>query len=318
MSIIRSSAKRIGACHYYSCLGAGGSFLARSPHLNNGTHKILLRTWTASGSKSDYKRDSRRVQPKNDNHDGHENEKLLSKTLQGVMQGEKRQSEQEKKRKLLDIIFATFRQDIQSIPNIITLSRILCTPALGYCIIVLDNMEYAIAGCGLVAFSDWMDGFIAKRYHQKTILGTFLDPIADKWTIAVLSISLAYKGILPTPLVGLWLLRDTLLIGYTYWYMKHQSTQLQRTTVVEPTNISKVNTTLQFLAIACAMMTHNDLRVTLPSDDFILPTLYWTTALTTVLSGYSYLGYTAFAPITPTTTTTTTTTTNKEENHPFK
>jgi cardiolipin synthase len=82
-------------------------------------------------------------------------------------------------------------------------------------------MEYAIFGWGLVAFSDWMDGSIAKRYHPKTILGTFLDPIADKWIIAVLSTALAYKGVLPIPLVGLWLLRNSLLIGYTYSYMKH-------------------------------------------------------------------------------------------------
>lgn len=289
------------------------------PYLNNCSYKILLRTLTASGSKSDYKQNRRRGQPKNDNHHGHENEETIPKTLQRVVvvKGEEQQSQQqEQKSTLLDTIFATFRQDVKSIPNLITLSRILGTPALGYCIIVLDNMEYAIFGCGLVAFSDWVDGFIAKRYHQKTILGTFLDPIADKWTIAVLSTSLAYKGVLPIPLVGLWLLRDSLLIGYTYSYMKHQTTQLQRTTVVEPTNISKINTSLQFLAIACAMMTHNSVLVTLPSDDIILPTLYWTTALTTALSGYSYLGYTAFTPMTPTATTNSMT--KKEENLPFK
>lgn len=319
-----SSTKRIPISRYYAAITASSN----RPCCTYGIGSVIRRTFTnptkSKWESGDEKKGEERASSTDNDTTYEELATLEERTRKSdgnlkTPRGEKPQPEAQSK--LLDIISNTFVQDIKALPNLITLSRILCTPALGYCIIVLDNMEYAVIGCGLVAFSDWIDGYIAKGYNQRTILGAFLDPIADKWTIAVLSTSLAYKGILPTPLVCLWLLRDTLLIGYTYSYMKHQTTQLQKTTIVEPTNISKVNTTLQFLAIACAMITHNALLIDLPYDDILLPTLYWTTAGTTILSGYSYLGFTAFSPISPTTTTTTTTTsetTTKEDKPPLK
>ena len=69
--------------------------------------------------------------------------------------------------------------EIRTIPNAITLSRLAATPFLAY--LILDQ-QYKLAFGGLVVFgfSDWLDGYIARNYNQTSVLGTFLDPFADK------------------------------------------------------------------------------------------------------------------------------------------
>ena len=190
-------------------------------------------------------------------------------------------------------------QQIQTLPNLITLLRIACTPLLGY-FIVTDQFDLALGGCVAAAFSDWLDGHIAKTYSQRTVLGTFLDPLADKFTIAVLSISLGYKEILPPEVVALWFSRDALLIGFTWVYIKRMTKDGEavmdpsKTPVqAEPSHISKINTALQFLTIASGMTQ----SVFLFPSDSVLTGLCWTTAGTTIASGFTYLGGNALSPI---------------------
>lgn len=131
----------------------------------------------------------------------------------------------------------------------------------------------AVAG-----FSDWLDGYIARTYKQEvmpllvlstclcaweytnsnaspqSIIGSFLDPFADKLMIGTLSLSMLYAGLLPWPLMALIFGRDTLLISGTLY---HRFKTKDATTAffdtkdsgafqVEPSMLSKVNTLLQF------------------------------------------------------------------------
>jgi hypothetical protein len=53
-----------------------------------------------------------------------------------------------------------------TLPNVITLTRIAASPLIGYAIME-DMKDIALIGCVLGAFSDWLDGFIAKNFNQK-------------------------------------------------------------------------------------------------------------------------------------------------------
>lgn len=53
-----------------------------------------------------------------------------------------------------------------TLPNVITLARIGMSPLIGYAI-MKDMKDIALAGCVVGAFSDWLDGYIAKNYNQK-------------------------------------------------------------------------------------------------------------------------------------------------------
>jgi len=151
----------------------------------------------------------------------------------------------------------SFSIQLQSIPNIITVTRIVCTPYLSY-LIISHQYTYALGGCFLAAFSDYMDGYIAKQYDMKTVLGTYLDPFADKLIINTLAVSLGYQELLPIWIVGLWLARDVGLMGTTYWWVRKNTDMSKGQAVIDPgktplqvhpTNISKINTVLQFFAL---------------------------------------------------------------------
>jgi len=200
--------------------------------------------------------------------------------------------------------FHAFYTQAQSIPNIITISRILSTPIL--CHLIIDHQyNYAIAGCVLAGFSDWLDGYIARKYNQKTNLGTYLDPLADKLFINAIAVSMGYAEIIPLFCTGIWMGRDILLVGMAYHIAKgaskgrsHNLVDPSRTPLkVIPSTVSKVNTILQFgtiwmgLGMAAGLdggimgqvATLGNMNVT-PMD-----ALCYATCGTTVWSGVAYM-----------------------------
>jgi phosphatidylglycerophosphate synthase len=98
-----------------------------------------------------------------------------------------------------------------NIPNLITLSRIIATPYIGY---TIATQQYTL-GLTLLTFaalSDALDGYIARKYNMQTPLGTILDPLADKLLMTTLVISLANNNSLPPALGVLIISRDVLLV----------------------------------------------------------------------------------------------------------
>ena len=152
-------------------------------------------------------------------------------------------------------------QQIRTPPNVITITRMASTPLLAYWI-VSGEYYLAIGGCTLAAMSDFLDGYLAKHYGWTTVLGTYLDPLADKAFLNALGISLCYSGVLPTPLVTVWVTKDILLLSGTAWflYKKHGNISILSNSVakeplkVTPSMIAKVNTTLQFSTLVAGLL----------------------------------------------------------------
>ena len=90
------------------------------------------------------------------------------------------------------------------------------SPFLGMAI-AYDYKSIALGGCAVAAFSDWLDGYIAKNYNQMTVLGGMLDPAADKIMIACLTAGCAWKSIMPMELAALIIGRDFLLLGASFY-----------------------------------------------------------------------------------------------------
>ncbi|MHC9037299.1 CDP-diacylglycerol--glycerol-3-phosphate 3-phosphatidyltransferase, partial [Cobetia marina] len=74
-----------------------------------------------------------------------------------------------------------------SIPNILTLIRILFIPLLVVCFYLPYNWSLPVTALlfALAAVTDWFDGYLARRWNQTTPFGAFLDPVADKLMVAV-------------------------------------------------------------------------------------------------------------------------------------
>jgi hypothetical protein len=130
--------------------------------------------------------------------------------------------------------------------------------------------------------------------------------------INALSVSLWVTGTLPTPLVGLWLIRDVGLVTATWMYVKRAQKDatvdlldpVHSPIHIQPTTISKVNTALQFVTLAAGIVVQQPAEAgsTLAFlADPVVPALCWITGGTTVASALSYVGHSAFSNKQPST-----------------
>jgi cardiolipin synthase len=132
--------------------------------------------------------------------------------------------------------------------------------------------------CGI---SDGADGMVARLFNQKSRLGTYLDPLADKLLLVATFIALSVRGILPAWLTVLVIARDVMiLLGVLVISLNKLEFR------VKPSILSKINTCFQF-ATVIAVLSKNYL---LFSPKFYI-FIYYMTALFTISSGLHYLQY---------------------------
>ncbi|RKR76235.1 CDP-alcohol phosphatidyltransferase family protein [Frondihabitans australicus] len=97
----------------------------------------------------------------------------------------------------------------RTLPNVISAIRILLLPVFGV-LLVVHHFWSAIVVLLLVFVSDFVDGFIARRFHQTSNLGAWLDPVADRLTVVFVVAAFAASGIVPWQLVLILLIPDIL------------------------------------------------------------------------------------------------------------
>jgi cardiolipin synthase len=137
--------------------------------------------------------------------------------------------------------------DRLSIPNLITLARILLVPVVVWAI-ASNQMLFAFLLFAAAGVSDAVDGFLAKRFGMASELGAYLDPLADKVLIVSIYVSLGIADALPRWLVILVVSRDLLIVGGVLF-----SWLLNRPVSVKPHMVSKVNTAVQLLLVGLAL-----------------------------------------------------------------
>jgi len=110
----------------------------------------------------------------------------------------------------------SLRENIYTFPNLLTVSRIAACPVLGWSILS-DN--YSAATCLLLyaGITDWLDGFMARKYDMTSVLGTILDPAADKALVSTLVVTLTMQGLLPCELSTAEIVNQSSLPGQCLW-----------------------------------------------------------------------------------------------------
>ena len=168
-------------------------------------------------------------------------------------------------------------QQIFNIPNTLTSFRILLIPVFVMSL-AKGNYGLALIFFSAAAITDLLDGFAARYWNQKTLLGTILDPIADKLLVATAFITMTILGWLPLWLMGIILLRDVVIgLGMGYLYIKQISVHLS------PSLISKFTTTFQLLTVVFA------LTAKVWSLPWPQAWIWMITAVLTLLSGMHYV-----------------------------
>ncbi|KAI0554937.1 CDP-alcohol phosphatidyltransferase-domain-containing protein [Xylaria curta] len=188
----------------------------------------------------------------------------------------------------------TPHENIYTVPNLLTFSRLVAAPFIGYAILH-DAHTLALGLFAYAGVSDLLDGWIARRWKLQTVVGSVVDPMADKMLMTVLTVCLAMQGALPVWLATIILGRDVGL-GIAAIYYRWISLPPPKTFTrywdfslpsaeVRPTTISKYNTFLQ-LGLMGATMVAPVITVDVSSA---MTVFQYLVATTTVWSGLSYV-----------------------------
>ncbi len=168
-----------------------------------------------------------------------------------------------------------------TLPNLITLLRLLLTP-LFIIFLIQQSYGYALAVFVAAGISDLMDGLIARLWQQKSPLGAFLDPLADKVLMASSFLTLSVYHLIPSWLTVLVLSRDvTLALGVAVLRLADYPL------VVSPTKVGKWCTTFQIVTVFLVLA-----KAVWGLHLYVLLGCFWVTGLLTVVSGvhYTYRG----------------------------
>ena len=166
-----------------------------------------------------------------------------------------------------------------SIPNLITLGRILLVPVVVWAI-TAGEMRIAFVLFLAAGISDAVDGFLAKRFGMTTKLGAYLDPLADKAMLVSIYIALDIADVIPRWLVILVVSRDIMIVSAIMlsWLVGNPLK-------IKPLLVSKLNTVAQ-IVFACVVL--GSLGFNIETDMLKLVLMYLVAALT-LLSVAAYV-----------------------------
>ena len=168
-----------------------------------------------------------------------------------------------------------------NIPNSLTVLRIVLVPVI---VILLIQGQYGKAlVCFIIAgVTDGLDGLLARILNQITVVGAYLDPLADKALVISMFTTLAIVGVIPGWLAVVVISRDCIILGGIL-VMTLMSVDLE----IKPSFVSKINTMLQLVTIFFALWMKMDGAETHFHGAFMF--ICWITAMFTVISGADYL-----------------------------
>ncbi|GLT29377.1 hypothetical protein SLA2020_042490 [Shorea laevis] len=189
-----------------------------------------------------------------------------------------------------------FVESFVNLPNLISTSRLVSGPFLGW-MITNEMYSSAFVGLALSGATDWLDGYTARKMKINSVVGSYLDPLADKVLIGCVALAMVHNNLLHPGLVGIVVLRDIALIGgaaylrasslgweWKSWFdfINLDGTRPQK---VEPLFISKVNTVFQLALVAAALLQP---EFGTPETQSYITYLSWLVATTTVASTFAY------------------------------
>jgi cardiolipin synthase (CMP-forming) len=163
---------------------------------------------------------------------------------------------------------------IWTVPNSLSFIRLASVPVF-VALFVTDRTNAAVTLYALAAWSDFLDGWIARRFDQVTELGKLLDPLADRVFIAALVIALVATDVLPLWLAAVVVGRDLLILAL-YPVVPKGALKKIRVNFVGKCATAALLTGLTFLAVDQTTLSWGD-RFEVPGWVLVGvgATLYW-------------------------------------------
>jgi CDP-diacylglycerol--glycerol-3-phosphate 3-phosphatidyltransferase len=169
---------------------------------------------------------------------------------------------------------------IGNLPNTLSIMRLALIPAVVICLYFPGRLGSFLAAVffASAAFTDLLDGFLARRYKTVTHVGKFLDPLADKLLVSVTMIMLINLGRIPVWIVILIVSREMAVTGL-------RGIAIMEGKIIEASSLGKYKTIFQLVSLICLCLHYQYVSVDFHSVGLAL---LWVALVLTLWSGIAY------------------------------
>ena len=159
--------------------------------------------------------------------------------------------------------------------NLLTFSRIILAAIIFLLLMSPDGYLLALILFYIAGLTDWLDGYLARKYNAVSQLGEILDPIADKILIVFVFIGLAVN--LSSYLIGFF---ASLIITREIWVgaLRDLNARFGKSGLTKVTFLAKVKTTIQLVTISIYLfgLTLNNMLIIVLADLFLVASFFIT------------------------------------------
>jgi len=169
-----------------------------------------------------------------------------------------------------------------TISNQLTLGRVVLIPVLIAVFYLATPLAYWVSAIvfSLAAFTDWLDGYLARTRGEETAFGKFLDPVADKLLVATALVMLVSADMAPAILAVIIIGREITIGALREWLAQRASV------IVHVSQMAKWKTAIQMLAIVLLLLHVDVMGFSMHETGLVL---LWLAAVLTLWSGYEYI-----------------------------
>lgn len=174
-----------------------------------------------------------------------------------------------------------YRQSVLfNLPNSLTLFRLLCIPLVVLCLAFEGQVASFLAALffGTAFTTDFLDGFYARKYGAVTVLGKFLDPLADKILVSITLIMLVSMGRVSAWIVMLIIAREIAVTGL-------RSVAISEGIVIQASPLGKYKTGFQAASVIGLCLHYEYFTIEFHT---VGTTLLWIALVLTLWSGWAY------------------------------
>jgi cardiolipin synthase len=107
-----------------------------------------------------------------------------------------------------------------TIPNLLTVVRFLGVPLFIWLVLGPREYGYGALVLAIMASTDWVDGYIARRFNQMSHLGRIMDPIADRLALIAVAVTLVIAGVVDWWYLAALLVPDAILLAVSLYYFR--------------------------------------------------------------------------------------------------
>ena len=110
------------------------------------------------------------------------------------------------------------RDAVFTVPNVLTVVRFLGVPLFIWLVLSEHEYGYGALVLAVMASTDWVDGYIARRFNQMSNLGRVMDPIADRLSLIAVAVTLVIAGVVEWWYLVALLVPDAVLLALSLFY----------------------------------------------------------------------------------------------------